>query len=84
MLLVAQDSSLVYCIVIQREFMVLRIIKSVNNAKFRVHMDNMKKVVFDDSAAFSFHPSPGRLGQSGSQAMELTAADMFIPLMSSC
>ena len=67
--------------------MVLRIIKSVNNAKFRVHMDNMKKVVFDDSAAFSFHPgtsSPGRLGQSGSQAMELTAADMFIPLMSSC
>ena len=36
--------------------MVLRIIKSVNNAKFRVHMDNMKKVVFDDSAAFSFHP----------------------------
>ena len=33
--------------------MELRIIKSVNNAKFRVHMDNMKKVVFDDSAAFS-------------------------------
>ena len=33
--------------------MKLRIIKSVNNAKFRVHMDNMKKVVFDDSAAFS-------------------------------
>ena len=46
---------LLCCIVIQgeSEFMELRIIKSVNNAKFRVHMDNMKKVVFDDSAAFS-------------------------------
>ena len=67
--------------------MVLRIIKSVNNAKFRVHMDNMKKVVFDDSAAFSasraFH-SPLDWVNQGQTGLELTAADMFIPLMSSC